>query len=88
MDKVKQGGRGGTIKMDAHKMGLHLDHSQGLDLFERPLIDENESADFAAEMVVVLHPNVLPPSVGSVWIGDTFLIVKDDPLPRYILFPP
>jgi hypothetical protein len=37
-------------------------------------------------MVVVLYPNVLPPSVGSVWIGDTFLIIKDDPRPGIFFF--
>lgn len=71
----------GAIEDGGHKMGLHPGHSQGLDIFERPLIDEKEEAELAAGMVIVLHPHVLLPSGGGVWIGDTFLITKEGPLP-------
>jgi len=69
------------IEDGGHKMGLHPGHSQGLDIFERPLIDGNEEAELAAGMVIVLHPHVLLPSGGGVWIGDTFLITEDGPRP-------
>ena len=71
----------GAIEDRGHKMGLHPGHSQGLDIFERPLIDEKEEAELAAGMVIVLHPHVLLPSGGGVWIGDTFLITEEGPLP-------
>jgi Xaa-Pro aminopeptidase len=71
----------GAIEDGGHKMGLHPGHSQGLDIFERPLIDEKEEAELAVGMVIVLHPHVLLPSGGGVWIGDTFLISEEGPLP-------
>jgi Xaa-Pro aminopeptidase len=70
-----------AIEDGGNKMGLHPGHSQGLDIFERPLIDEKEGADLAAGMVIVLHPHVLLPFGGGVWIGDTFLITQEGPLP-------
>jgi Xaa-Pro aminopeptidase len=70
-----------AIEDSGHKMGLHPGHSQGLDIFERPLIDANEEAELAANMVIVLHPHVLLPSGGGVWIGETFLVTKDGPIP-------
>jgi Xaa-Pro aminopeptidase len=65
------------IEESGYKMGLHPGHSQGLDIFERPLIDANEEVELAANMVIVLHPHVLLPSGGGVWIGDTFLVTKE-----------
>jgi Xaa-Pro aminopeptidase len=69
------------IEESGHKMGLHPGHSQGLDIFERPLIDANEDVELAPNMIIVLHPHVLLPSGGGVWIGETFLVTKDGPVP-------
>jgi Xaa-Pro aminopeptidase len=69
------------IEESGHKMGLHPGHSQGLDIFERPLIDANEETELAANMIIVLHPHVLLPSGGGVWIGETFLVTQDGPVP-------
>lgn len=70
-----------AIEESDHKMGLHPGHSQGLDIFERPLIDAQEEAALAAGMVIVVHPHVLLPSGGGVWIGNTFLVTDDGPQP-------
>jgi Xaa-Pro aminopeptidase len=70
-----------SIEEAGYKMGLHPGHSQGLDIFERPLIDEKESAELSAGMIIVLHPHVLMPGGGGVWIGDTFVVTNDGPLP-------
>ncbi len=69
-----------AIEEGGHKMGLHPGHSQGLDIFERPLIDAHEKAVLAANMIIVLHPHVLLPSGGGVWIGETFLITEHGPV--------
>lgn len=66
-----------TIEDAGYRMGLHPGHSQGLDIFERPLIAPNEKTELAAGMVIVIHPHVLLPSGGGVWIGETFLITDD-----------
>jgi Xaa-Pro aminopeptidase len=70
-----------AIENAGYKMGLHPGHSQGLDIFERPLIDAKEEIALDAGMVIVLHPHVLLPSGGGVWIGETFVITKDGPRP-------
>lgn len=70
-----------AIEESGHKMGLHPGHSQGLDIFERPLIDASENVELAANMIIVLHPHVLLPSGGGVWIGETFLVTEDGPVP-------
>lgn len=70
-----------AIEESGHKMGLHPGHSQGLDIFERPVIDANEEAELAANMIIVLHPHVLLPSGGGVWIGETFLVTEKGPEP-------
>jgi Xaa-Pro aminopeptidase len=67
------------IEESGHKMGLHPGHSQGLDIFERPLIDANEETALTANMIIVLHPHVLLPSGGGVWIGETFLVTEHGP---------
>jgi Xaa-Pro aminopeptidase len=69
------------IEESGHKMGLHPGHSQGLDIFERPLIDANEDVELQPNMIIVLHPHVLLPSGGGVWIGETFLVTEDGPVP-------
>ncbi|HEY4773286.1 MAG TPA: Xaa-Pro peptidase family protein [Xanthobacteraceae bacterium] len=70
-----------AIEGAGHRMGLHPGHSQGLDIFERPLIDDKEEAELAAGMIIVIHPHVLMPSGGGVWIGNTFLITSEGPRP-------
>lgn len=70
-----------AIEESGHKMGLHPGHSQGLDIFERPILDTKEEAELAPGMIIVVHPHVLLPSGGGVWIGDTFLVTDQGPLP-------
>jgi Xaa-Pro aminopeptidase len=70
-----------VIEESGHKMGLHPGHSQGLDIFERPLIDAKEEVAFAAGMVIVVHPHVLLPSGGGVWIGNTYVVTDGGPRP-------
>ena len=70
-----------AIEESGHKMGLHPGHSQGLDIFERPLIDASEETELAANMIIVLHPHVLLPSGGGVWIGETFLVTENGSVP-------
>jgi len=70
-----------AIEESGHKMGLHPGHSQGLDIFERPLLDAKEEAELAAGMIMVVHPHVLLSGGGGVWIGNTYLITEDGPRP-------
>jgi Xaa-Pro aminopeptidase len=70
-----------AIEQSGYKMGLHPGHSQGLDIFERPMIDAKEEAVLAAGMIIVLHPHVLLPSGGGVWIGNTYLVTSSGPRP-------
>jgi len=71
----------GAIQDAGYHMGLHPGHSQGLDIFERPLIDEKEETELSAGMIIVLHPHVLLPSGGGVWVGETFLVTNEGPDP-------
>ncbi len=64
-----------------YRMGLHPGHSQGLDIFERPLIDPKEETELSSGMIIVLHPHVLMPSGGGVWIGETFAVTEEGPRP-------
>jgi Xaa-Pro aminopeptidase len=68
-----------SIEDTGYKMGLHPGHSQGLDIFERPLINEKEETVLAAGMVIVIHPHVLLPEGGGIWIGETFVVTNDGP---------
>ncbi len=79
--KAREVGRAivGVIEGSGHKMGLHPGHSQGLDIFERPLLDENEEAELSAGMIIVVHPHVRLPSGGGVWIGNTYLVTDEGP---------
>lgn len=70
---------GEVISGAGFEVGLHPGHSQGLDIFERPLITPNETTTLRAGMVMVLHPHVLLPSGGGVWIGETFEVTEDGP---------
>ena len=69
------------IEESGQQDGLHPGHAQGLDIFERPLIDQKEDAVLSAGMIIVLHPHVLLASGGGVWIGDTFLVTNEGPEP-------
>jgi Xaa-Pro aminopeptidase len=66
-----------TIEQGCHEMGLHPGHSQGLDIFERPILDGKDDVELKPGMVIVLHPHVLMPSGGGIWIGETFVITLD-----------
>lgn len=70
-----------AIEGAGYHMGLHPGHSQGLDIFERPLIDEKEDVELSSGMIIVLHPHVLLSSGGGVWIGETFVITNGGPRP-------
>jgi Xaa-Pro aminopeptidase len=67
----------GTIEQAGHRMGLHPGHSQGLDIFERPLINDREDVELESGMVIVLHPHVLMPSGGGVWICETYVVTAE-----------
>lgn len=71
---------GEVIRAGGFEMGLHPGHSQGLDIFERPLVAPNETAELRAGMIMVLHPHVLMPSGGGVWIGETYQVTDDGPI--------
>ena len=70
-----------SIEESGHKMGLHPGHSQGLDIFEEAPYRLKEEAVLSAGMIIVLHPHVLLPSGGGVWIGETFLVTNEGPEP-------
>jgi len=67
-----------TIEKAGYQMGLHPGHSQGLDIFERPILDGKDDVDLKRNMVIVLHPHVLMPSGGGVWIGETYIVGQED----------
>ena len=71
---------GQVISQSGHKSGLHAGHSQGLDIFERPLLIPGEQTELAPGMIIVLHPHVLLPSGGGVWIGDTYQVTDGEPV--------
>ncbi|MFC2072515.1 M24 family metallopeptidase, partial [Chloroflexota bacterium] len=66
-----------TIEQAGYQMGLHPGHSQGLDIFERPLIDGKDDVTLKEGMIIILHPHVLIPSGGGVWVGETFVITPE-----------
>jgi len=66
-----------AVKESGYETGLHPGHSQGLDIFERPLIGSNEKADLKANMVLVIHPHILMPQGGGIFMGDTFVITSN-----------
>ena len=43
--------------------------------------DAHEEVELAPNMIIVLHPHVLLPSGGGLWIGETFLVTGDGPVP-------
>lgn len=66
-----------TVKETGYETGLHPGHSQGLDIFERPLINNTEEADLKENMVIVIHPHILLPRGGGIFMGDTFVITSN-----------
>jgi len=66
-----------TIEQGGHRMGLHPGHSQGLDIFERPIINGKDDVELKPGMVIVLHPHVLMPSGGGVWICETYVVTPE-----------
>lgn len=63
-----------SIESSGFKMGLHPGHSQGLDIFERPLINDKDAVVLKKNMVIVLHPHILLPRGGGMWMGDMFVV--------------
>jgi Xaa-Pro aminopeptidase len=66
-----------TIEQEGHHIGLHPGHGQGLDIFERPLINDKENVDLKSGMVIILHPHVRMPSGGGVFIGESYVITDE-----------
>jgi Xaa-Pro aminopeptidase len=63
-----------AFQKEGYQLNLHPGHSQGLDIFERPIIDGKENVELQPGMVIILHPYVDLPSGGGAWVGETFLI--------------
>lgn len=66
-----------SIESSGFKMGLHPGHSQGLDIFERPLINDSDVVPLQKNMVIVIHPHVQLSQGGGMWMGDMFVITSD-----------
>lgn len=67
----------GVIRSSKYKRGLHIGHAQGLDIYEKPLVEEGDGTVLTPGMVMVLHPHVELPGGGGVWAGETFLITAE-----------
>ena len=65
------------VKKTGYETGLHPGHSQGLDIFERPLINNDEKTELKENMVIVIHPHILLPRGGGIFMGDTFVITSN-----------
>ena len=39
-----------------------------------PILDEKDDVELKPNMIIVLHPHVLMPSGGGIWISETFAI--------------
>jgi Xaa-Pro aminopeptidase len=57
-----------------YKLSQHPGHSQGLDIFEPPIISAHDSTVLQSGMMIVLHPRFRTPSGRQVWIGESFLV--------------
>ncbi len=57
-----------------YKLSQHPGHSQGLDIFEPPIISAHDVTVLEPGMMIVLHPRLRTPSGRQVWIGESFLI--------------
>lgn len=67
-----------SIERSGSKTGLHPGHSQGLDNFERPVIDEKDALELREKIVIVIHPHVLLSKGGGMWMGDMFVMTERD----------
>ncbi|MBI4464703.1 MAG: M24 family metallopeptidase, partial [Acidobacteria bacterium] len=65
-----------TLEEAGYSLNLHPGHSQGLDIFERPLLDGKDNAELLPGMIVVVHPLANMASGGGVWVGETFVITE------------
>lgn len=68
-----------TLEKAGYALNLHPGHSQGLDIFERPIIDGKEDVELRPGMIIILHPYVDLPTGGGAWIGETFLVTDREP---------
>ena len=65
-----------TIESKSWKMDMNTGHSQGLDIFEPPLISAFDQTELKPGMVIVLHPRVFISPKANVWVGNTYLITE------------
>ena len=65
-----------SLARSGFAMGLHPGHSQGLDIFEKPVIGPGDTTQLQPGMVIILHPHLLLPTSGGIWLGDTFLVTE------------
>lgn len=65
-----------TIESKSWKMDMNTGHSQGLDIFEPPLISAFDQTELKPGMVIVLHPRVFISSKSNVWVGNTYMITE------------
>src|SRR5690606_30262155 len=66
-----------TIEKNGCKMGLHPGHSQGIDIFEPPLVVPNDPTELKEGMVIILHPHIRMSGGGGAWVGSTYLVTAD-----------
>jgi Xaa-Pro aminopeptidase len=57
-----------------YKLSQHPGHSQGLDIFEPPIISAHDTTELQSGMMIVLHPRFRTPSGRQVWIGESFIV--------------
>jgi Xaa-Pro aminopeptidase len=60
-----------------YKLSQHPGHSQGLDIFEPPIISAHDTTVLRSGMMIVLHPRFRTSSGRNVWIGESFMITDD-----------
>jgi Xaa-Pro aminopeptidase len=65
-----------TIETKFWRMDMNTGHSQGLDIFEPPLISAFDHTELRPGMIIILHPRVFISSKSSVWVGNTYLITE------------
>jgi Xaa-Pro aminopeptidase len=61
-----------NIESRGWKMDMNPGHSQGLDIFEPPLISAFDHTELRPGMIVILHPRVFISSKSNVWVGNTY----------------
>lgn len=65
-----------VIGKSKYRRGLHVGHAQGLDIFEKPLVSDNDDTVMRPGMIMVFHPHVELPSGGGLWVGESFLVTE------------